>query len=383
MAAAGERLEKRGLVDWTIGTVPETFEGRSGGHTVQGFPALVDGAPRSPSRSSRIPVRRRPPTAAGCDDCSSLNTSPPWKRVLARLTNTQKVVPPPAHTAASRPSSRTAWPRPSTPSSPSTCPVRSAPRVVCRGAGRRAHPHRHAVLTVVDGVIPVLEAATRVRHLLEATGRDCRRRPRTFVPNPGVVRRASSPTRAGPTAPPHPLPARRRRSAWSGPRGTRARRNCRPPSTASDGIRRPAGHPARAAPTLQAVLDLAWLIEAARVLFAQGSAPRRRSPTSASSPRSPPNAPEQESPRRRRRWAGQFPPERLDPCRTPLRSITSETDGTGAVHQPGVLLVLLGAFIDAGNIQRTLGSHLLETGEPQIVVSFDVDQPSITADVAR
>ena len=51
-----------------------------------------------------------------------------------------------------------------------------------------------------------------------------------------------------------------------------------------------------------------------------------------------------------------------------------ETDGTGAVHQPGVLLVLLGAFIDAGNIQRTLGSHLLETGEPQIVASFDVDQ---------
>ncbi len=42
--------------------------------------------------------------------------------------------------------------------------------------------------------------------------------------------------------------------------------------------------------------------------------------------------------------------------------------------RPGVLLVLLGAFIDAGQLQETLGTHLLETGEPEVVASFDVDQ---------
>ncbi|WP_157577520.1 proteasome assembly chaperone family protein [Phycicoccus jejuensis] len=42
--------------------------------------------------------------------------------------------------------------------------------------------------------------------------------------------------------------------------------------------------------------------------------------------------------------------------------------------RPGVLLVLLGGFVDAGQVQATLGSHLLETGDPEIVASFDVDQ---------
>ncbi len=42
--------------------------------------------------------------------------------------------------------------------------------------------------------------------------------------------------------------------------------------------------------------------------------------------------------------------------------------------RPGVLLVLLGAFIDAGQLQETLGTHLLETGDPEVVASFDLDQ---------
>ncbi len=42
--------------------------------------------------------------------------------------------------------------------------------------------------------------------------------------------------------------------------------------------------------------------------------------------------------------------------------------------RPGVLLVLLGAFIDAGHLQDTLGTHLLESGEPEVVASFDLDQ---------
>ena len=42
MARAGASLERTGLTTWSVGTVPETFEGRSGGLTVEGYPALVD-----------------------------------------------------------------------------------------------------------------------------------------------------------------------------------------------------------------------------------------------------------------------------------------------------------------------------------------------------
>ncbi|GGL43522.1 PAC2 family protein [Phycicoccus endophyticus] len=57
---------------------------------------------------------------------------------------------------------------------------------------------------------------------------------------------------------------------------------------------------------------------------------------------------------------------------TDLYRIESDTDADGS--RPGVLLVLLGGFVDAGQIQDTLGTHLLETGEPEVVASFDVDQ---------
>ncbi|MDF3046590.1 MAG: proteasome protein, partial [Ornithinibacter sp.] len=51
-----------------------------------------------------------------------------------------------------------------------------------------------------------------------------------------------------------------------------------------------------------------------------------------------------------------------------------ETDADLTVPRPGVLVVALGAFIDAGHIQSVLGGHLLETGDPEVVASFDVDQ---------
>ena len=51
-----------------------------------------------------------------------------------------------------------------------------------------------------------------------------------------------------------------------------------------------------------------------------------------------------------------------------------ETDADLARPRPGVLIVALGAFIDAGHIQSLLGGHLLETGDPEVVASFDVDQ---------
>ncbi len=51
-----------------------------------------------------------------------------------------------------------------------------------------------------------------------------------------------------------------------------------------------------------------------------------------------------------------------------------ETDGAGPLHRPGVLVALLGGFIDAGNVQRVLTEHLLTSSDSEVVASFDVDQ---------
>ena len=40
----------------------------------------------------------------------------------------------------------------------------------------------------------------------------------------------------------------------------------------------------------------------------------------------------------------------------------------------GVLLVALGAFIDAGQVQGMLSEHLIGTGNAEVVATFDVDQ---------
>ncbi len=51
-----------------------------------------------------------------------------------------------------------------------------------------------------------------------------------------------------------------------------------------------------------------------------------------------------------------------------------ETDADLGERRPGVLLALLGGFVDAGQVQGILRDHLLEGGEPEVVASFDVDQ---------
>jgi hypothetical protein len=50
-----------------------------------------------------------------------------------------------------------------------------------------------------------------------------------------------------------------------------------------------------------------------------------------------------------------------------------ETDAPVPGREPGALIVLLGAFIDAGNIQRILGTHLVDSSDAEVVATFDVD----------
>ncbi len=55
-----------------------------------------------------------------------------------------------------------------------------------------------------------------------------------------------------------------------------------------------------------------------------------------------------------------------------LYRIETETD-RDEPHS-GILVVTLGTFIDAGHLQRTLSEHLIETGDAELVATFDVDQ---------
>ncbi|QDO88268.1 ATP-dependent RNA helicase HrpA [Ornithinimicrobium ciconiae] len=93
MARAAASIERTGLTSWTeaIGILPETFEQQVGGKTVVGYPALVDtgkavdvrvlGTASEADRATRVGVRR----------LLLLGTTPPWKRLLALLTNQQKL----------------------------------------------------------------------------------------------------------------------------------------------------------------------------------------------------------------------------------------------------------------------------------------------------
>src|SRR5699024_6761971 len=91
MSKAGASIERSGLSDWDVGDLPQTFETTVGRHTVLGHPALVD---EGGSVALRVLPEEQEATAAhraGVRRLLLLNTTPPWKRVLARLTNAQKL----------------------------------------------------------------------------------------------------------------------------------------------------------------------------------------------------------------------------------------------------------------------------------------------------
>lgn len=64
----------------------------------------------------------------------------------------------------------------------------------------------------------------------------------------------------------------------------------------------------------------------------------------------------------------------------PSELFTFEIDAPGAARpnlddqRASVLVVALGGFIDAGNTQKIIAEHLLETHDSRVVASFDVDQ---------
>ncbi|MCE1178579.1 MAG: ATP-dependent RNA helicase HrpA [Micrococcales bacterium] len=169
MAKAGASIERTGMTTWDVGTIPETFETSQGGHSIQGFPALVD-------EGSSVALRVLPhadeaaaSTRLGVRRLLLLGTSAPWKRVLARLSNAQKLA------LGSNPHG-------SVPALLEDCLACAVDAIVAERAGEsvirdeaafeealaavRAHVVAR-VLQVVEAVEPVLAEANRVRAELD------------------------------------------------------------------------------------------------------------------------------------------------------------------------------------------------------------------------
>lgn len=93
MAAAASGVERSGLTAWPadLDPLPETFSRQVGPRVVQGFPALVDTGAAVDVRVLATRSEADRETRRGIRRLLLLSSTPPWKRLLALLTNQQKL----------------------------------------------------------------------------------------------------------------------------------------------------------------------------------------------------------------------------------------------------------------------------------------------------
>jgi ATP-dependent helicase HrpA len=91
MARAAGSMEQRGLQKWTFGDLPATFEHGVGDRVIQGFPAVVDHGDSVALEVLASPQERDAATRLGVRRLLLLNITAPWKRVLALLSNSQRL----------------------------------------------------------------------------------------------------------------------------------------------------------------------------------------------------------------------------------------------------------------------------------------------------
>ncbi len=91
MSRAGSAIERTGLTSWTVGELPRTFTAESGGQRITGYPALVDEGTSVSLRVLPDQGQAEAATRRGVRRLLLLGTTPPWKRVLARLDNAQRL----------------------------------------------------------------------------------------------------------------------------------------------------------------------------------------------------------------------------------------------------------------------------------------------------
>jgi ATP-dependent helicase HrpA len=91
MRRAAASVERKGLQHWTFGDLPATFEHRVGDRVIHGFPAVVDRGDSVAVEVLASEQERDAATKLGVRRLLLLNTTAPWKRVLALMTNAQRL----------------------------------------------------------------------------------------------------------------------------------------------------------------------------------------------------------------------------------------------------------------------------------------------------
>ena len=91
MQRAAASIERKNLRQWTFGDLAATFEQRVGDRVIQGFPAVVDHGESVAVEVLASQQERDAATKLGVRRLLLLNTTAPWKRVLALLTNDQRL----------------------------------------------------------------------------------------------------------------------------------------------------------------------------------------------------------------------------------------------------------------------------------------------------
>jgi ATP-dependent helicase HrpA len=90
-AAPGGFAELSGLTDWTFGPVQRQVQGSVGGHTVTGYPALVDEGTSVALRIFQTQSEQLEAMRAGVIRLLALKVPPPDRYVLEHLNNTEKL----------------------------------------------------------------------------------------------------------------------------------------------------------------------------------------------------------------------------------------------------------------------------------------------------
>jgi len=91
MRRAAASVERKGLQEWSFGELPATFEHAAGDRIIHGFPAVVDHGDSVAIEVLASAQERDAATRLGVRRLLLLNTTAPWKRVLALLTNAQRL----------------------------------------------------------------------------------------------------------------------------------------------------------------------------------------------------------------------------------------------------------------------------------------------------
>jgi ATP-dependent helicase HrpA len=91
MRRAAASVERKGLQEWSFGELPATFEHAVGDRVIHGFPAVVDHGDSVAIEVLASAQERDAATRLGVRRLLLLNTTAPWKRVLALLTNAQRL----------------------------------------------------------------------------------------------------------------------------------------------------------------------------------------------------------------------------------------------------------------------------------------------------